>query len=117
MLPDHIAANGNRRGRTHLIPFRKWVILSHRYLGIVLSLFFVMWFVSGIAMIFARGMPSLTPDERLKRLPEINFEAVKLSALEAAIKAELARPPFQAVLVMVMCRTCSRGSSTPSCSM
>ena len=108
MLPDHAAANGVRRGRTHLIPFRKWVILSHRYLGIVLSLLFVMWFVSGIAMIFARGMPSLTPDERLRRLPEINFDAVKLSPLEAAIKAGLARPPFQAVLVMVMGRPAYR---------
>src|ERR1051325_12215721 len=108
LLPDNVAANCNRRGCAQLIPLRKWVILSHRYLGIVLSLLFVMWFVSGIAMIFARGMPSLTPDERLKRLPEINFDAVKLSALEAAIKGELARPPFQAVLLMVMGRPAYR---------
>src|SRR5215471_14451712 len=108
LLPNHAAANGNRRGCTQLIPFRKWIILSHRYLGIVLSLLFVMWFVSGIAMIFARGMPRLTADERLKRLPEINFDAVKLTPLEAAIKGELARPPFQAVLLMVMGRPAYR---------
>ena len=82
MLPDHITANGNRRGRTHLIPFRKWVIRSHRYLGIVLSLFFVMWFVSGIAMIFARGMPGLTPDSRLEHLHELNLGVVKLTPAE-----------------------------------
>ena len=96
------------RGPKPATTFRKWTILSHRYLGIVLCLLFLMWFASGIAMIFARGMPQLTPDERLKRLPEINFNAVKLSPLEAAIKGELARPPFQAVLLMMMGRPAYR---------
>ena len=49
--------------------FRKIVILSHRYLGIALSLLFVVWFASGITMMWAGGMPRLTPDERLERLP------------------------------------------------
>src|SRR6266516_3441182 len=44
------------------LQLRKWLILTHRYAGIVLSLFFVMWFLSGIAMIYARGMPGLTAD-------------------------------------------------------
>ena len=48
-------------------PFRTWLILVHRYLGIALALLFLMWFVSGIAMIYARDMPRLTPETRLAR--------------------------------------------------
>jgi hypothetical protein len=111
LFSDHIAANCNRRGRTQLIPFRKWIILTHRYLGIVLSLLFILWFVSGIAMIYARGMPSLTPGERIKRLPELDISAVKISPSAAVTKAELGRPPFHAVLLMVMGRPAYRFAS------
>src|SRR5215831_8944820 len=65
------------------ILFWKWLILTHRYLGIPLSFLFLMWFASGIAMIFARGMPSLTLDLRSERLPPLNFDAVKLSPSQA----------------------------------
>src|SRR5438093_7638704 len=90
--------------------FRKCVILLHRYLGIALCLLFVMWFVSGIAMIFARGMPSLTPDLRLERLPALDFAAVKLTPAEAVEKAQLDRPPARAALLMVMDRPAYRFS-------
>src|SRR5215470_18466311 len=65
------------------VALRKWLILTHRYLGIPLSFLFLMWFASGIAMIFARGMPSLTPDMRSERMPPLNFDAVKLSPRDA----------------------------------
>jgi len=84
--------------------FRKWIILTHRYLGIVLSVFFVMWFVSGIAMIFTRGMPTLTPDVRLERLPELNMSLVRLSPSEAETKAELGAPARRAVLFTILDR-------------
>ena len=45
---------------------RKWLILSHRYLGIALCVLLVMWFASGIVMIYAGGLPSLTPEAREK---------------------------------------------------
>jgi len=44
---------------------RKALILIHRYLGIVLCLIFLIWFVSGIAMIYARGMPEISSQSRL----------------------------------------------------
>ena len=44
---------------------RTFLILTHRYLGIPLSFVFVVWFVSGIVMMYAGGMPSLTPEARL----------------------------------------------------
>jgi uncharacterized iron-regulated membrane protein len=38
--------------------FRRALILTHRYLGIPLSVLFVLWFVTGIAMIYVGGMPT-----------------------------------------------------------
>src|SRR3989442_5224627 len=90
---------------------RKWLILTHRYLGIVLCAFFMMWFVSGIAMIYARGMPGFTPDMRLERLAELNMGAVKVTASEAVAKAELDRAPARAILLMIMDRPAYRFSS------
>ncbi|PYS12378.1 MAG: hypothetical protein DMG15_14475 [Acidobacteria bacterium] len=90
------------------LQFRKWLILTHRYAGIVLSFFFVMWFLSGIAMIYARGMPGLTPDMRLERITELNLGAVKLSPAEAVAKAELGEAPARAMMLMIMDRPAYR---------
>ena len=59
--------------------FRRFVILSHRYLGIALSLIFVVWFASGITMMWWGGMPRLTADERLERLPALDLTKIKLA--------------------------------------
>jgi PepSY-associated transmembrane protein len=67
--------------------FRKSVILAHRYLGIALSLLFVVWFASGITMMYAGGMPRLTPDDRLEHLPPVDVAAIRLTPAEAAEKA------------------------------
>jgi hypothetical protein len=66
--------------------FRKLVILSHRYLGIALSLLIIMWFASGIVMIYAGGMPRLSPQARLDRLPALDLEKVKLSPTDAVAR-------------------------------
>ena len=56
---------------------RKWLILSHRYLGIALGLLFVVWFASGIGMIYARRMPILTDELRLERLAPLDLESIR----------------------------------------
>ena len=71
---------------------RKWLILSHRYLGIALCLLLVMWFGSGIVMIYAGGMPSLTPEARRAHLPALDFSRVTLSPADAAARANLDAP-------------------------
>ena len=92
---------------------RKWLILSHRYLGIGLCLLLVMWFGSGIVMIYAGGMPSLTSESRRAHLPPLDFSRVTLSAAEAAARAGLDAPP-RATLVSVMERPAYRfGDRTP----
>ncbi len=47
---------------------RRLIILSHRYLGIAISLMCVVWFASGIVMIYAGGHAShLCSRSRLER--------------------------------------------------
>jgi hypothetical protein len=87
---------------------RKLVILSHRYLGIVLSLLVVMWFATGITMMWAGGMPRLTPELRLERLPPLDLERVRLTPSEAAERAGFERPPARLTLVSVMNRPAYR---------
>jgi hypothetical protein len=72
---------------------RKWLILSHRYLGIALGAVFTMWFASGLVMIYAGGMPQLDPDVRRESLAPLDAAAIRLSPAEAAERASLRRWP------------------------
>jgi hypothetical protein len=67
--------------------FRKLVILSHRYLGIVLSLMVIMWFATGITMMYWGGMPRVTPEMRLERLDPVDFSRIELTPAQAAERA------------------------------
>ena len=90
---------------------RKLVILTHRYLGIVLSLLVMMWFATGITMMYAGGMPRLTPEARLERMPPMELAAVRLSAAEAAERAEVSPAAAgRATLLTVMGRPAYRFS-------
>src|SRR5262245_31209692 len=94
-----------------MVRFRKSMILIHRYLGIVLSLLFVVWFVSGIGMIYARAMHRLTPHLRLERMPALNLSQVKLMPAEAAEHAGV-DGPARAVLLTVDDRPAYRFGGT-----
>ena len=85
-------------------PLRKWLILVHRYLGIPLSLLFVIWFASGVVMMYTGGMPRLTPEARLARLPDLDLSRVRLTAAEAVERAGLWAFPDSAVLLTVQDR-------------
>src|SRR4026209_346837 len=84
-----------------MIGLRKALILTHRYLGIILSLMFVMWFVTGIGMIYSRGMPRLSPQVRLSRLSPVDLSAVRLSPSEAVERSHLERPRGRATVLTV----------------
>ena len=86
----------------------KWLILSHRYLGLALGLLFVGWFASGIGMIYARGMPSLTEELRLERLKLLDLESVRVMPLEAAERAGLGDSLVSVTLLMVVDRPAYR---------
>jgi hypothetical protein len=91
--------------------FRKWTILTHRYLGIAVCVLFVVWFASGIAIIYGRGMPRLTPESRLVRLPVLDVSSLRLTPEDAATRAGLAEPPGRALLVTTMDRPAYRFSA------
>src|SRR5215471_12368741 len=90
---------------------RKLLVLIHRYLGIVFSLLFFTWFASGIAMIYTRGMPSLTPQTRLEHLPDLNPATIRLTPAQALTKAELGGTPDAAKLLNILNRPAYRFES------
>jgi len=93
---------------------RKWLILSHRYAGIALSLMVVMWFATGIAMMYAGGMPRVTPETRLERLPNLDLAGVRLTPAEAAERG-LVDSPGRTLLLSIMGRPAYRfGAGDPT---
>ena len=68
---------------------KRLVILAHRYLGIAISLLVVMWFATGVTMMYAGGMPRLSAEMRLERMPDVDLSRVRLTPAEAAERAGL----------------------------
>jgi hypothetical protein len=94
--------------------FRRAVILSHRYLGIVLSLLVIMWFATGITMMYWGGMPRVTPELRLERMHPVDFARVQLTPAQAAERADL-DPVGRATLATLIDRPVYRfGSRNPT---
>ena len=101
------AATGSeqRRGSGSTV---RWLILLHRYLGIPLSVLFVVWFASGIVMMYTRDMPRLTPELRLERLAELDLDRVAMTPAAAARRAYLSPIPRSASLLTVADRPAYR---------
>ena len=64
---------------------KRALIFVHRWLGIALCLLFLLWFPSGIGMMYF-PMPSVTPAARFDRLPILQSSKVTVSPGEAAEK-------------------------------
>ena len=62
---------------------RKALIYAHRWLGIAGGLLFIMWFGPGLVMMYER-LPSLGPEERLRRLPALDLSNLTVSPIDAA---------------------------------
>ena len=77
---------------------KQLLILSHRYLGIALSLLAIMWFVTGITMMYVGGMPRLTPELRLDRLPALDLGRITVTPSEAAATAGGGRTQLLSVM-------------------
>jgi len=73
---------------------KKSIILLHRWLGVALCLFFLLWFPSGIGMMYW-DFPGVTADDRLDRSAPIDPSSIRFSPSEAfAITGQLL-PPSQ----------------------
>jgi len=64
---------------------KRALIFIHRWLGIALCVLFLLWFPSGIGMMYF-PMPSVTPTSRFERLPILQPSKVTISPAEAAQK-------------------------------
>ncbi len=62
--------------------FQGQVIVWHRWLGIASCVLFLVWFASGVVMMYAR-MPDLRNPERLAHLPLLDWSGVQLTPAEA----------------------------------
>ena len=101
---------GPRAGTAACIAFgaRRWLIWTHRYVGIPLSPLFALWFVSGVVMMYTGGMPELTPEERLARRPPLDLSRVRLTPAAAAAAGGVHAPPAEARLLSVLGRPAYR---------
>ena len=70
-----------------LLDWRKLLIYSHRWLGIVTGLVFIAWTVSGVVLMYY-GVPHLTAGERLMRLPQLDLSSIGVTPAEAAVQLE-----------------------------
>ena len=73
------------------LDWRKALIYTHRWLGIALTLVFVIWFVSGVIFMYV-GMPALPAEERLLRMEPLDVSTIAMNPAAAASKAGLKSP-------------------------
>lgn len=71
---------------------RRWLFLWHRWLGVTLGLVFLVWFVSGVVMLYVR-MPILFPEKRFAGLQPFDPDAFALRPSEALEGLALPTPP------------------------
>ena len=80
------------------LDWRKALVYTHRWLGIAGGLLVLMWFASGIVMIYHR-MPEVGAAERLERLRPIDPSGIRIAPAQAAAAAE---GPFNAVRLTML---------------
>ncbi len=68
---------------------KRWLYLTHRWIGIATCLLFVLWFASGLVMLYV-PFPSLEEEERLAGLSPIAWEQVTHGPGDAANLREVA---------------------------
>ena len=94
------------------------LMFVHRYLGLAFCLIFVVWFGSGIVMVFKR-MPEYSMRERLARLPPLDAATILLTPAEALEATGLGDAPRRVFLTSLDARPAyqfvvDRGSATVS---
>ena len=79
------------------IDVKKTLIFVHRWMGVALCLVFLLWFASGIVMMYW-DYPEVTAADRLQHLPPLDASRIRLSLLEAYGRLGLTRSANQAFL-------------------
>ena len=71
-----------------LRPLKKALIFLHRWAGVALCLLFLLWFTSGIGMMYW-GYPGVTAADRLRHELPLDLAQIKLSPQEAYAKLQV----------------------------
>ncbi|HEY1336040.1 MAG TPA: PepSY domain-containing protein, partial [Bryobacteraceae bacterium] len=72
----------------------KGLIFVHRWMGVALSTLFLLWFASGVVMMYW-DFPSVRPEGRLEHAPALDASRVHISAAEAFDTLHSSQPPAQ----------------------
>ena len=70
------------------------LLMVHRWVGVALCVLFLLWFPSGIGMMYW-GMPAVSASDRLERWPALDPATIVLSPQEAAERAGISPTPNQ----------------------
>jgi hypothetical protein len=68
------------------------IIFVHRWLGVALCALFLLWFPSGIGMMYW-DFPSVTPSDRLERSPVLDASSIAISLDDAYARSGVTTPP------------------------
>ncbi|MBV9745060.1 MAG: PepSY domain-containing protein, partial [Acidobacteriia bacterium] len=79
--------------------FRRYAILSHRWMGVVLCLLFATWFGSGIVLMYWE-YPTVRERDRLARAAPLNAARIRLSPQDAYARLNAGEAPSGCSLVM-----------------
>jgi uncharacterized iron-regulated membrane protein len=85
------------------VRIKRRLFLLHRVLGIAIGVMFVLWFLSGLVMMYVQ-FPELTPVERFAGLTPIKIDRELMTPARAARSAGITQPPTRARLTMVLGR-------------
>lgn len=77
--------------------WRTGLVLTHRWMGIAGGLLFLIWFASGIVMMYAR-MPVLANEERLARADVLDATRLRIAPARAAATAGAAHSRLSLVM-------------------
>ena len=73
------------------------LMFVHRYLGLAFCLIFVIWFASGIVMVYKR-MPEYCAEERLARMPALDAAGIRVTPAQALEVAGFGEAPRRVLL-------------------
>jgi hypothetical protein len=78
----------------------RFAVFCHRWLGLAVCLLFVLWFASGIVMMYW-GFPEITPEQRFDKAEALPPAAIRISPAAAYRRLELPKQPDTARLAML----------------
>ncbi len=95
MEARHLSQSSPRRSlayRDTWRAFKRWLYWFHRWLGVVTCLFCVMWFLTGLVMLYV-PFPSWSDAERIASLPPVAIEKVRALPDDALAASGIAAMP------------------------